>query len=62
MYGDVLVRVIDATGKLVLMDRLVVEGSLNTSLTFSQGLSNGLYQVEISSGASRNTMRLSVVK
>jgi 1,4-alpha-glucan branching enzyme len=62
MDGDVLVRVIDANGKLVLMDRLVVEGSLNTSLTFSQGLSNGLYQVEISSGASRNTMRLSVVK
>jgi hypothetical protein len=62
MEGDVLVRVMDANGKLIITDRLVVEGSLNTSLTFSYGLSNGLYQVEIVNGASRNTMRFSVVK
>ncbi len=62
MDGDLMVRVTDASGKTVLMDRYVVEGALNTTLNFNQALSSGLYQVELINGPVRNTLRMSVVR
>ena len=62
MEGDLQVRVTDATGRVVLQQRFVVEGSLNTELNFQSTLSSGLYQVEMINGASRNTLRMSVVR
>jgi hypothetical protein len=62
MEGDLQVRVTDATGKVVLQERFVVEGSLNTALNFQNALSSGLYQVEMVNGESRNTLLMSVVR
>ncbi len=62
MEGDLQVRVTDANGRLVFTDRFSVEGALLTTLNFNQGLSSGLYQVELISGTSRNTLRMSVVR
>jgi hypothetical protein len=62
MEGDLQVRVTDATGKVVLQERFVVEGSLNTALNFQNALSSGLYQVEMNNGSSRKTLKMSVVR
>ena len=62
MDGDVLVRVSDASGKLVHTERYVVEGLLNTTLNFDQTLSSGLYQVELINGGNRDAIKMSVVR
>jgi len=62
MEGDLQVRVTDATGKVVLQERFVVEGSLKTALNFQNALSSGLYQVEMNNGSSRKTLKMSVVR
>jgi hypothetical protein len=62
MKGDLQIRITDANGKLVLSNRYIVQGALNTTLDFNQVLSSGLYQVELMSGSSRNILRMSVVR
>ncbi len=62
MDGDVMVRVTDANGRSVHMERYIVEGALNTTLHFNQALSSGLYQVEFINGNNRTTLRMSVVR
>ncbi len=62
MDGDVLVRVSDASGKLVHTERYVVEGLLNTTLNFDQTLSSGLYQVELINDGNRDAIKMSVVR
>jgi hypothetical protein len=42
----VSIRLIDATGRLVLEKQFSVDGSLNTSFDFAQPLQNGIYMIE----------------
>jgi hypothetical protein len=42
----VSIRLIDATGRLVLEKQFAVEGSLNTSFDFAEPLQNGIYMIE----------------
>jgi len=42
----VSIRLIDATGRLVLEKQFSVEGSLNTSFDFAEPLQNGIYMIE----------------
>jgi hypothetical protein len=43
---SVQVRILDATGRMVYSNRFTADGSLNTIITFSAPLSNGMYMVE----------------
>jgi 1,4-alpha-glucan branching enzyme len=42
----VIIRLMDATGRLVIEKQCPVDGSLNTSLDFAEPLQNGIYMIE----------------
>ncbi len=48
--NNLSVRVMDTMGKIVYTHRFTVEGSLNTVITFSKPLSQGIYMIEIEDG------------
>lgn len=59
---NVQIRIVDAMGKQVWSNRYVVNGMLNTSITFERPLSNGLYFVEAIFDGEVKTQRLMVQK
>jgi hypothetical protein len=59
---NVFVRITDATGRVVYNNRYVVEGALNTVVTFAQPLANGLYTVEFIVDDQRITERMMIQK
>lgn len=60
--NNVIVRVIDAQGRLISANSYAVDGSLNTIITFEKPLNNGLYMVEIVDGENIYTERMVVQK
>ena len=62
LEGDLNVRIVDATGRMVFANRYVVEGSLNTTIDFGQTLSGGVYMVEMIQNGQMKTMRMVVSK
>jgi hypothetical protein len=60
MEGDLKVRVLDATGRVVYNNRYVVEGSINTNIDFGQVLAGGVYMVELVQNGDLQTMRMVV--
>jgi hypothetical protein len=60
--ANVMVRVLDGTGRVVWSNNLVVEGSLNTVIGFERPLASGLYTVEMTYDGKVVTERLMVQK
>jgi hypothetical protein len=58
--GNVYIRVNDAQGRIVYQDMYATEGSLNTVLSFNQGLRAGMYLVEFINEGKTFTERLIV--
>ena len=58
--GQLQIRVLDAAGRAVTTRAYAVEGSLQTTLTFEQKLSSGVYMVEMTNGGNVKTERLVV--
>ena len=58
--GQLQVRVLDAAGRIVNTYLYAVEGSLNTTLTFEEKLSEGVYMIEMVNSGSVQTQRLVV--
>ena len=59
---NVQIRIIDGMGRQVWSNRYVVNGMLNTNITFEQPLANGLYFVEAIFNGEVQTQRLMVQK
>lgn len=59
---NVFVRIVDGMGKVVYSNRYTVEGSLNTIVTFSNPLANGIYLVEFISGDDVTLQKMIVSK
>lgn len=59
---NVMVRVLDGTGRIVWKNNLVVEGSLTTLISFDRPLPGGLYAVEMLIGDELITRRLIIQK
>jgi hypothetical protein len=51
-------KVYDALGRKIESKRYVVDGTLQTTLSFQQELSDGLYLIEVTSGTSTKSARL----
>jgi hypothetical protein len=60
LEGDLQVRIVDATGRVVFTNRYVVEGVLNTNVDFGQQLTSGIYMVEMTQNGQHSTMRMVV--
>lgn len=60
--NNVFVRVMDSMGRVVFNERFTVDGSLNTLLSFSTTLSNGIYLVETTVDGKVYTERMVVAK
>jgi hypothetical protein len=58
--GQLQIRVLDAAGRSLSSHVYAVEGSLQTTLTFEQKLSSGVYLVEITNEGNVRTERLVV--
>jgi hypothetical protein len=52
------VRVLDATGRIVLNNQYSVDGSLNTMIEFAEPLQNGIYMVEYTDNTTVKSQRL----
>ncbi|MFM1772590.1 MAG: hypothetical protein RLZZ71_1732 [Bacteroidota bacterium] len=59
---NVQIRIVDAMGRQLWSNRFVVNGVLNTNITFDQPLANGLYFVEAIFNGEVQTQRLMVQK
>lgn len=59
---NVQIRIVDAMGKQVWNNRYVVNGVLNTNITFERPLANGLYFVEAIYNGELQTQRMMVQK
>jgi hypothetical protein len=59
---NVQIRVVDAMGRQVWSNRYVVNGMLNTNITFERPLANGLYMVEAIFNGEVQTQRMMVQK
>ncbi len=59
---NVQIRIVDAMGKQVWNNRYVVNGVLNTNITFERPLANGLYFVEAIFNGEVQTQRMMVQK
>jgi hypothetical protein len=59
---NVQIRIVDAMGRQVWSNRFVVNGVLNTNITFEQPLANGLYFVEAIFNGELQTQRMMVQK
>ena len=57
---NVQIRVIDGLGRMIYNKRYVVDGSLNTVLTFDQPLASGLYMVEYIYNGETHSQRMMV--
>jgi hypothetical protein len=58
--GEMQLRITDAAGRLVFVNRYVVEGTLNTNIDFIQTLADGMYLVETIHHGESQTMRMLV--
>ncbi|MFM7309196.1 MAG: T9SS type A sorting domain-containing protein, partial [Flavobacteriales bacterium] len=59
---QVCVRILDAMGREVFNRNYSIDGSLNTTITFDQSLSAGVYTVQLQDGAALYTERMVVTK
>jgi hypothetical protein len=60
--SEVFVRILDGMGRQVYSDLFIVEGSLNTVVTFERPLASGIYLVEFSTDGKVLTERMVVQK
>jgi hypothetical protein len=60
--NEVYVRIMDSMGREVYTNRYAVDGSLNTMVSFSKSLSQGIYMVEMRAGDVVKTQRMVVTK
>jgi hypothetical protein len=58
--AQVMVRVLDAQGRVVAQSSYAVDGVLNTMIAFERSLNNGLYMIEIMDGSTIRTERMVV--
>ena len=58
--GEMQLRITDAAGRLVFVNRYIVEGTLNTNIDFGQSLADGMYLVETIHHGESQTMRMLV--
>ncbi|MFM7234665.1 MAG: T9SS type A sorting domain-containing protein, partial [Flavobacteriales bacterium] len=58
--GQLQVRVLDAAGRVVITRAFAVESALNTTLSFDQILSEGVYVMEMTNAGHVTTKRLVV--
>jgi hypothetical protein len=59
---DVFVRIMDSMGREVYTNRYAVDGSLNTMVSFSKPLAQGVYLIEFTTGNEVKTQRMMVTK
>jgi hypothetical protein len=59
---DVFVRIMDSMGREVYTNRYTVDGSLNTMVSFSKPLAQGVYLIEFTTGNEVKTQRMMVTK
>lgn len=59
---NVFVRIFDNMGRVIYVNRFTVDGSLNTNVTFTKPLANGLYMVEFTVDGETFTERMIVEK
>jgi hypothetical protein len=62
MEGELQVRIMDATGRMVYSNRYIVEGVMNTTMDFGQTLAGGVYLVEIWQDNNLEVLRMAVKK
>ena len=60
--SDLYLEIMDIQGRIVYTNRYAVEGSLNTTITFDNTLSNGVYNVRFTMGNEVINERLMVTK
>jgi hypothetical protein len=60
--SEVFVRIMDSMGREVYTNRYSVDGSLNTMVSFSKPLAQGVYMVEFTAGTEVITQRMMVTK
>jgi hypothetical protein len=60
--NEVFVRIMDGMGRVVYTNRYSVDGSLNTMVSFSKPLAQGVYMVEFTAGNEVITQRMMVTK
>jgi hypothetical protein len=60
--SEVYVRVLDSMGREVYTNRYTVDGSLNTMVSFTRPLAQGVYMVEMRAGEEVKTQRMIVTK
>ncbi|MFM7104678.1 MAG: T9SS type A sorting domain-containing protein, partial [Flavobacteriales bacterium] len=58
--GKVVVRITDATGRIVYNESYMAEESLNTVANFSHSLADGIYNVEFNAGENMVSERMVV--
>jgi hypothetical protein len=58
--AQVMVRVLDAQGRVVMQSSFAVDGVLNTTIAFERALNNGLYMIELVDGSTIRTERMVV--
>ncbi len=58
--GNVAVRVLDATGRLIFSQTYIAEDNLNTVINFTSSLADGIYNVEFNAGGIVTSERLLV--
>jgi hypothetical protein len=56
--GQLMIRLLDATGRCVTIRNYSVESSLQTTLTFDTKLSSGVYVIEMTNAGNVQTQRL----
>jgi hypothetical protein len=62
LEGNVMVRIMDAVGRVVYTQNFIVEGTLNTIASFAEPLSSGLYSIEFSTNGTVVTEKMVVTK
>ncbi len=62
MDGNIMISILDATGRLLQSTTEYSEGNLIKELEFAQTLSSGLYEVRVSNGRDQKVVRMMVGK
>jgi ABC-type Mn2+/Zn2+ transport system permease subunit len=60
MEGELKIRIVDATGRVVIANRYMVDGDMSTTIDFGQTLATGVYMVEMIQNGEMKTMRMVV--
>jgi hypothetical protein len=62
MDGNIMISILDATGRLLKSTTEYSEGNLIKELEFAQTLSSGLYEVRVSNGMDQKVARMMIAR